>query len=286
MTQTEFAGLPLEIPQVTNRDLTFPLQLDRVRDCVLAQAEKLCAVAELFAATIAAGGVVHVYANGHSRMALEELCIRMGALTGFHPLLSAQLSTFTDVVGASGIRVAQAVERVEGLGAALLDEVVVDPGVPLVVISATGQTQAAVDIALEFNRRHPENPLIAIASLIQASQAPPKHSSGKTLYHVAAEAKHGFFLDNGMPMGDVTTTVAGQTGTYEVCPLSSIGALSIVQSLNELTIRALDRRGVRHHVLANMHLGQTHDNYNAWLGDQRRRYAHALHHDQNGEPRR
>ena len=126
MDQTEFADLPLEIPHVTNRDLTFPLQLDRVRDCVLAQAEKLRAVAELFAAAIASGGVVHVYANGHSRMALEELCVRMGALTGFHPILSAHLSTFTDVVGASGICVAQAVERVEGLGAALLDEVVVD----------------------------------------------------------------------------------------------------------------------------------------------------------------
>jgi uncharacterized phosphosugar-binding protein len=271
---------------MTSGDLTFPLQLDRVRDCVLAQAEKLRAVAECFADAIAAGGVVHVYANGHSRMALEELCVRMGALTGFHPLLSAHLSTFTEVVGASGLRVAQAIERVEGLGALLLKEVAIGPSQPLVVISATGQTQAAVDIAVEFSRRYPENPLVVIASLNQASQAPPKHSSGKTLYHVAAEARHGFFLDNGMPMGDVTTTISGQTGSYEVCPLSSIGALSIVQSLNELTIRALDRRGVRHHVLANMHLGQTQDNYDAWLADQRRRYAHALHRDQNGERRR
>ena len=273
------------IDPVTSGDLTFPLQLDRVRDCVLGQSEKLRAVAECFADAIAAGGVVHVYANGHSRMALEELCIRMGALTGFHPILSAHLSTFTDVVGASGIRVAQAIERVEGLGAALLDEVAIAGNEPLVAISATGQTQAAVDIAVEFSRRYPENPLVVIASLIQASQASAKHSSGKTLYHVAAEAKRGFFLDNGMPMGDVTTTVSGQTGTYQVCPLSSIGALSIVQSLNELTIRALDRRGIRHHVLANMHLGQTQDNYDAWLEDQRRRYAGALY-NEAVEPRR
>lgn len=267
-----------------DRELTFPFQLDRIRDCMLAQREKLRAVAELFADAIAIGGVVHVYANGHSRMALEELCVRMGALTGFHPILSAQLSTFTDVVGASGIRVAQEIEKVEGLGAALLDEVAVDAKAPLVVISATGQTQAAVDIALEFGRRYPENPLVVIASLIQASQAPPKHSSGKTLHHVVAEAKRGFFLDNAMPMGDVSTTVSGSTGTYQVCPLSSIGALSIVQSLNELTIRALDRRGIRHNVLTNMHLGQTQDNYNAWLADQRSRYSHALHRDPNGDP--
>lgn len=267
-----------------DRELTFPFQLDRIRDSMLAQEEKLRAVAELFTDAIAIGGVVHVYANGHSRIALEELCVRMGALTGFHPILSAHLSTFTDVVGASGIRVAQAIEKVEGLGAALLDEVAVDAKAPLVVISATGQTQAAVDIALEFGRRYPENPLVVIASLIQASQAPPKHSSGKTLHHVVGEAKRGFFLDNAMPMGDVSTTVSGPTGTYQVCPLSSIGALSIVQSLNELTIRALDRRGIRHNVLTNMHLGQTQDNYNAWLADQRSRYSHALHRGPNGDP--
>lgn len=271
---------------MTNHNLTFPFQLNRVRDCVLTQEEKLRDVSERFADALAAGGVVHVYANGHSRMALEEMCVRMGALTGFHPILSAHLSTFTDVVGPSGIRLAQAIERVEGLGRALLAEVAIGPGEPLVVISATGQTQAAVDIAVEFSRCFPENPLVVIASLTQASQAPAKHSSGKTLYHVAKEARHGFFLDNGMPMGDVTTSVSGQTGSYQVCPLSSIGALSIVQSLNELTIRALDRRGVRHHVLANMHLGETKDNYDAWLEDQHRRYARALYRDPETEPKR
>jgi uncharacterized phosphosugar-binding protein len=115
---------------------------------------------------------------------------------------------------------------VTGVRAKLLDEVDVAPGEPLVVISATGQTQAAVDIALEFTRRYPENPLIAIASEQQAREGAPKHSSGKTLYHAIREAKRGFFLDNGMPMGDVSTTVIGQTGTYNVCPLSSIGAVT------------------------------------------------------------
>jgi uncharacterized phosphosugar-binding protein len=209
----------------------------------------------------------------------------MGALSGFHPVLSAQLATFTDVVGPSGLRIAQEIEKVEGLGAKLLDEIEIALHAPLVVISATGQTQAAVDIALEFSRRYPENPLVVIASLTQASQGPAKHSSGKTLFHAVKEAKHGFFLDNAMPIGDVTTTVVGKTDTYKVCPLSSIGALTLIQSLNELTIRALDRRGVRHPVLANMHLGQTQDNYNAWLADQRRRYARVLHNPDQTEPR-
>jgi len=257
-------------------DLTFPEQLNRIRDRISAQADTLREVAGIFADAIAAGGVVHIYANGHSRVAVEELCVRMGALTGFHPILAVSLTSFTDVVGASGLRLAQAIEKVEGLGAKLLDEVDIAPGEPLIVVSATGQTAAAVDIALEFTQRYPENPLVVIASMEQAREGAPKHSSGKTLYHVAREARRSFFLDNGMPIGDVSTTITGKTGTYSVCPLSSIGALTIIQSLNELTVKSLDSRGVRPLVLANMHLGETVDNYDAWLSDQRRRYARAL----------
>lgn len=257
-------------------ELTFPNQLDRIRDRISAQADTLREAAEIIADAIAAGGVAHVYANGHSRVTVEELCVRMGALTGFHPILAVSLSSFTDVVGASGLRVAQAIEKVEGLGAKLLDEFYIADKEPLIVVSATGQTAAAVDIALEFIRRYPENPIITIASLEQARTGAPKHSSGKTLFHLMQEARHGIFLDNGMPIGDVSTTIAGKTGTFSVCPLSSIGALTIVQSLNELTVRSLDERGIKPLVLANMHLGETVDNYDAWLSDQRRRYARAL----------
>jgi uncharacterized phosphosugar-binding protein len=256
--------------------LTFPNQLNHVRDGVLAQENVLLDVAKCFADSLARGGLVHVYANGHSRVTVEELCVRMGALTGFHPLLSNALANFTDVVGADGLRITQAIEKVEGLGARILDEFEFAADEPLVVVSATGQTQAAVDIALEFNRRYPHNPLVAIASLRQSREGAPKHSSGKTLYHVVQQAIRGYLLDNCMPMGDVSTVVESALESYRVCPLSSIGALTIVQSLNELTMRELVARGHKHQVLQNMHLGQTQVNYDAWLADQRRRYSRAL----------
>jgi hypothetical protein len=85
-------------------------------------------------------------------------------------------------------------------------------------------------------------------------------------------------------MGDLSLSIEGITGSYQVCPLSSIGALTVVQSLNELTIRELDARGVAHHVLRNMHLGNTTDNYDAWLRDQRVRYALATNNPGRVEP--
>ena len=256
---------------------TFPEKLEIIRANLVAQEEKLRQVARIYADALASGGVVHVYANGHSRMTVEETCVRMGALSGFHPMLAAVLATFTDVVGASGLRMNQAIEKVEGLGAKLLDEYDVAPREPLLVVSATGQTAAAVDMARAWVERYPDHPLVVLASIAQSRDCPPKHSSGETLYHVARRARCGIHLDNGMPFGDLSVTVEGEHDTYEVCPLSSIGALAIVQSLNELTIRELDRRGVRHCVLRNMHTGETHVNYDEWLGDQRRRYARALH---------
>ena len=93
----------------------------------------------------------------------------------------------------------------------------------LVVISATGTTVAAVDMALTWDQRYPHLPMVVMASKEQASQTPAKHSSGKNLIHIATKRAYTFFLDNGMPMGDVTTLVDSPSGSYPFCPLSSIG---------------------------------------------------------------
>lgn len=259
--------------------LTFPDQLDRIRDTMRSQEATLERVANLYADAIEAGGLIHLYANGHSLMTVCETVVRMGALTGFHPVVADGLTKFADVVGANGIRICQHFEKYETIGGKLLDEIDFGPRDVMVFISATGQTQAAVDTAVEFNRRYPDLPIVAIVSEEQSRTSKPKHSSGKTLWHVVNEAKHGYLLDNGMPIGDLSTTVEGQTGSYQICPLSSIGAFSVTHCLNELTLRELDRRGYTHTVLQNMHLGQTGVNYDEWVRDQRKRYAKAVHND-------
>ena len=76
----------------------------------------------------------------------------------------------------------QVMERVEGLGEFILNEYDFGPHDALLVVSATGTTVAAVDMALAYSRRYPHHPLIALCSLEQARKAPAKHSSGKNLY--------------------------------------------------------------------------------------------------------
>jgi uncharacterized phosphosugar-binding protein len=121
-------------------------------------------------------------------------------------------------------------------------------------------------------------PIVALSCAEQSKNAPVKHSSGLNLWHVIQKARKGFFIDNGMPVGDLSTEVTGLNNhTYKICPLSSIGALTVVQSLNELTLQALVERGVDHFVLQNMHLNDTEVNYDSWLRDQRKRYANATY---------
>jgi len=58
----------------------------------------------------------------------------------------------------------------------------------------------------------------------------------------------------------------------------------VAQIMNELIIRALDRRGVKHHVLQNMHLANTQETYDAWVRDQRKRYALSINNPNRVEP--
>ncbi len=257
-------------------ELTFPEQLGKIKNGLLNQTELLQQVSELYADAIMDEGLIYVYANGHSRISVEEVSIRMGALTGFHGIVQVGLTSFTDVVGANGIRVNQGIEKYEGIASNILDEYDVGPKDVMVIITATGTTPAAVDMAIEFNKRYPNHPIVGIASKVQSEKSATKHSSNKNLIHIIEAASNGIFIDNSMPYGDLSVTVEGQLDTYQVCPLSSIGALSVVQSLNELTIRELDKRGYHHQVLRNMHISNTADNYNDWLLDQRKRYARAL----------
>ena len=257
-------------------NLTFPNYLDVIKEGVLAQHDLLVTAAEYYADAIQAGGLVHVYANGHSRTALEETVVRMGALAGFHPLATSGLITFTDVVGKNGLRINQHLERQEGITPMMLEEYTIGPKDVLVVITATGTTVAAVDIALAFCSRYPDNPIVAYSSQEQSKNGPRRHSSGKNVWHVVNGAKKGVFLDNCMPMGDVSVHLDGKTGTYDICPVSTLGAVTLVQSLNELTLRILDERGYTHRVVQNMHLADTQDSLDRWIRDNRERYSRTL----------
>lgn len=66
------------------------------------QLEAIDRAAEICAHSIGAGGLVHAFGTGHSRIPVEELFPRHGSFPGFHPIVELSLTNHTQIVGATG----------------------------------------------------------------------------------------------------------------------------------------------------------------------------------------
>ena len=74
--------------------------LNRVRD----QLPLIQQTADMFAKTILAGQMVHVFGSGHSRILVEEMWPRYGPFPGFTPIVELSLTFPNPVVGPKGQR--------------------------------------------------------------------------------------------------------------------------------------------------------------------------------------
>src|SRR5262249_51464916 len=111
-------------------------QLDAVR-----RAARMCGDC------IAAGGLVHMFGSGHSRMAVEEMFPRYGSFPGFHPIVELSLTYHNVVVGANGQRQAMHIEQTEGLGQQILRNFEFGPRDLMFAISSSGTSAVVIDVA-------------------------------------------------------------------------------------------------------------------------------------------
>src|ERR671935_43640 len=117
--------------------------LDRLE----AQTEALDAASRLCAEAIGAGGLVHVFGTGHSRIPVEEMFPRYGSYPGFHPIVELSMTFHTQVVGANGQRQAMFIERTEGLGDVILRNFDLRPPDVMMVFSAGGLGAVPIEVA-------------------------------------------------------------------------------------------------------------------------------------------
>jgi uncharacterized phosphosugar-binding protein len=215
--------------------------IERVR---ATQAENILKAAEICADSIAAGGWVHVFGTGHSRMAVEEMFPRIGSLVGFHPMVELSLTFYHNVVGANGLRQALLLEKVEGLGEAILKSHRFGPRDSFVVVSSTGINPVPIAVALGAKARGMK--VIALTSVEHSRTTRSRHSSGQRLFEVA-----DVVLDNCAPPGDALVEIASVR--YRVGPGSTIGGVSIINALKCQVAENLVRRGVQPEVLPSPH---------------------------------
>ena len=205
--------------------------LRRVRDT---QLERIATAADWCAEAIHRRGLVHLFGNGHSRMAVEEIWPRYGSFPGFHPIVELSMTNHTQVVGANGQRQAMWIERQEGLGQVILRNFVLRDYDVMMVFSTSGNNGVVVDVALEAKRQNLK--VIAVIAEEYARMLPPGHSSGKRLHDLA-----DLVIDNCAIPGDAMVEIDGLD--VPVGPGSTIGNTAVVNSLKCLVAARLTELG-------------------------------------------
>jgi uncharacterized phosphosugar-binding protein len=237
------------------------------QDAALERASRICSEA------IGAGGLVHAFGTGHSRIPVEELFPRYGSFPGFNPIVELSMTFHTQVVGANGQRQAMFIERVEGLAAEILASYDLAPPDAMLVFSAGGLSAVPIEMALGACDQG--LPVIVVTSVANASAGTPTHSSGTRLLDHA-----DVVLDLCTPPGDALVDIDGVD--TPVSPGSTVAAAVIANELKARTAAALAERGLLPPVITSAALvgaDRSAELFDAAYAEHARRACRALRRD-------
>ncbi len=200
----------------------FDKALQRLRELREAEMPAIHAAAEICASSIAQGGLVFLFGNGHSRMMCEEMTPRQGCYPGFVALVELALSNHAAIVGANGLRAPLYLEKYEGYAEQILKGFRFGPHDAFIVISTSGIRPVVVEMAAGARKRG--MPVIAIVSRQHSDQSSPAHSSGKKLVDFA-----DVVIDNHCPPGDCVLELPGLE--WRTGPVSTVTGAMIINML-------------------------------------------------------
>jgi uncharacterized phosphosugar-binding protein len=205
--------------------------LERIADTqadAIEQASTWCAEA------IEAGGLVHVFGTGHSRIPVEELFPRYGSYPGFNPMVELSMTFHTQVVGANGQRQAMFIERTPGLAEVILSNFTFGKKDVLMVFSAGGLSAVPIEMARGGRARGLR--VIAVTSVEGSMSGEPDAILGSRLLDEA-----DVVIDLSTPHADALTSIDGLE--TPVGPGSTIAAVAIANCIKVRTAQLLVERG-------------------------------------------
>ncbi|GAQ62666.1 SIS domain-containing protein [Streptomyces scabiei] len=202
--------------------------LERVRD---EEAEAVVAAGELIADTVADGGRLFAFGAGHSSLAAQDLVYRAGGLALMN-LLAVPGTVGVDVLPAT---LGSALERVDGLATAVLDNSPLRAGDLLVVISLSGRNALPVEMAAHARERGVK--VIGLTSVAYATATTSRHSSGTFL-----KDHCDLVLDSKIAVGDAELTL--DTIPAPFAPASTVVTSALLQSVMATAAASLADRGI------------------------------------------
>lgn len=193
-----------------------------ILEAVKLQQQQIRQAAQLFANTILAGRMVHIFGSGHSRILVEEMWPRYGSFPGFNPIVELSLTFHNLVVGANGQRQAMFLENVSGLAERILRNFDLKETDTALLISSSGCNVVPVEIAEGFQRRNIK--VVSIISRLHSEKSVSKRSDGKKLGDFS-----DLVLDTGAPIGDAMVYVPGLD--TPVAPGSTLGGTLLINCI-------------------------------------------------------
>jgi uncharacterized phosphosugar-binding protein len=201
---------------------------------ISSQKKEIEQTAALFAQTILAGRMVHVFGTGHSRVMVEEMWPRYGSFPGFNPIVELSLTYHNNVVGANGQRQAMYLENVPGFAERILRNFNLSKKDSAFIISSSGCNIVPIEMAELFQQKKIK--VVALITKEHSTRSSSKRSDGKKLSDFA-----DIVLDTGAPVGDSMIYIDGLE--TPVSPGSSVGGIIIVNSIKAEVARLLTGAG-------------------------------------------
>jgi uncharacterized phosphosugar-binding protein len=205
--------------------------LEKVRDTQLDAIER---ASEVCADAIGAGGFVHLFGTGHSRIPVEEMFPRYGSYPGFHPIVELSMTFHTQVVGANGQRQAMFIERMPGLAEVILSNFHFQPKDAVMVFSASGLGAVVVEFARGARKRG--LPVIAITSVAQSKAGQVDPEVGARLMDEA-----DIVIDICTPAGDALSRLDGLE--TPIGPGSTLASVAVADAIKVRTAELLLAEG-------------------------------------------
>ncbi|MGW7197266.1 SIS domain-containing protein [Streptomyces chryseus] len=202
--------------------------LHRVRD---EEAGNVAAAGIAVADAVASGGRLFAFGAGHSSLAAQDVVYRAGGLALMN-LLAVPGTVGVDVMPAT---LGSALERVDGLAAAVLDSSPAKPGDVLVIISLSGRNALPVEMAM--NARALGLKVIGVTSVAYTNETKSRHVSGTYL-----KDHCDIVLDSKIAVGDAELTAEGIEAPF--APASTVVTSALMQAVMASAAGELAERGI------------------------------------------
>lgn len=211
------------------------------------QKDTVHAVAGKLADTVRAGHNAFVFGCSHAGILAEEVFYRTGGLAVLNPIFFPGF-----MLNTRPVTLTSRLERLAGLGCALLDENHVSAGDFLLIHSVSGRNTVPVEMAIHARERGVY--VACLTSLAYSRSVSSRHSSGKRLFEVCDAV-----IDNAGVPGDAVLTLPGLP--EPIAPTSTAAGAALLNALVVDAVENLIASGVVPPVLmsANIDGGDAHN---------------------------